>query len=623
MRGFFSLLNRFRADERGVFAVIFGLMAIVLVAMAGAAVDYTSMESARTKMQIALDSAALGLAPKIYTQNEEQLRTTAEELVLERLNDDSLTVSVDWADATTSTGTLKLKGTIVVPMAFVTLVGIQNMTTSVTSEATRGSVNLEVAVALDTTGSMGTSGISTLQTALSTLIPLVVHDEQVPTYSKMALVPYSTAVNVGTVYADEVRGAVVGSTSVSAADWRNGSTKSISAITKANPGVITFTAAHGYTTGDYIYISGISGMTQLNNKIYKVVTTADNKKISLQNTSGTAINTSSGYSTYSSNGTTQKCLQSTCDIKVTSTAHGLVTNDYVLFTGAKGMTQINYSSGNGPIYKITKLDANSYSLEDTDPTLGITYGTYTNSGLSFCVKYGCTYYRLSTKTAYKATPSCVTERMTNSFTDVAPSTTLLSINYTSGGSCSGNPVKIQPLTSDKAKLEAYTVANALKPSGGTAGQIGTAWAWYLVSPHFAEMFDDPQALVGGDFESKPAAYDAPNTLKIVIIMTDGEYNTEYCKGVDVDDVSCSAPDGTTGTMSGPLGQAQDLCAAMDAKKIVVYTVGFNLPETGTAVDLLRECASEPDYFKLANDNAGLITAFREIGENISDLRLSQ
>lgn len=617
MRGFFSLLNRFRADERGVFAVIFGLMAIVLVAMAGAAVDYTSMESARTKMQIALDSAALGLAPKIYTQNEEQLRTTAQELVLERLNDDSLTVSVDWADATTSTGTLKLKGTITVPMAFVTLVGIQNMTTSITSEATRGSVNLEVAVALDTTGSMGTSGIATLQTALATLIPLVVHDEQVPTYSKMALVPYSTAVNVGTAYADEARGAIQGSKTATSVAWWD-TEKDISGATQARPVVITQNA-HGFNNDDMIYITGVKGMTDLNNKAYLVKNKTANT-FELYTTGGSRVDGRS-YSAYQT-GTTDKMkrciIAATCNIVVTSANHGYATNDYIRITDvSSGMSSLNNKN-----YTITKITDNTFSI----PVVGwgTTYVQPVITGKSWCTKYGCEYYKIgSGSTLYRPTPSCVTERMTNSFTDVAPSTTLLSINYTSGGTCSGNPVKIQPLTSDKSKLEAYTVANALAPSGGTAGQIGTAWAWYMVSPHFAELFDDPQATVGGDFESKPAAYDAPNTLKIVIIMTDGVYNTEYCKGVNVDDVSCSAPDGTTGTMSGPLGQAQDLCAAMDAKKVVVYTVGFNLPETGTAVDLLRECASEPAYFKLANDNAGLITAFREIGENISDLRLSQ
>jgi Flp pilus assembly protein TadG len=634
MRGFFSLLNRFRADERGVFAVIFGLMALVLVAMAGAAVDYTSMETARNKMQIALDSAALGLAPKIYSQTEEQLRKSAEDLVLERLNDDRFAISVDSADATTATGTLQLNGTITVPMAFVQLVGIPSMTTSITSEATRGSVNLEVAVALDTTGSMGTTGIETLQTALATLIPLVVHDQQTPTYSKMALVPYSTAVNVSTAYATEARGTVATPTSISAATWKNGAVKNISSITKANPAVVTTSTAHGFVTGEFVYITGVGGMGQINNKKYKVVVTSTTK-FSLQTVAGVAVNSSS-YSTASNNsGTVQRCYVATCDIAVTSNGHGLSTGENALFLSVVGMTQLNFDltqdSGsnkyNKPWFVITKLSDNIFTLDGTDGTdsaKGGSYGAYTSGGTVSCVRYGCTYYRYSTsKTVHKATASCAAERMTNSFTDVAPSTTLLSVNYTTNGSCVGNPVKIQPLTASKAKLEAYTVKDALKPSGGTAGQIGTAWAWYLVSPNFAELFDDPVTTVGGDFESKPAAYGAPNTLKIVIIMTDGDYNTEYCKGVETPDyASCKAPDGTTGSMSGAKGQAEDLCYNIKEEKVVVYTVGFNLGTTGNAVDLLKNCASDPDKAKLANNNADLIKAFREIGENISDLRLS-
>jgi len=626
MRGFFSLLNRFRADERGVFAVIFGLLAIVLVAMAGAAVDYTSMETARNKMQIALDSAALGLAPKIYSQTEEQLRASAQELVLERLNDDSLTITVDWADATTQTGTLKLKGTITVPMAFVTLVGIPSMTTSIASEATRGSVNLEVAVALDTTGSMGTAGIATLQTALATLIPLVVKDEQSPTYSKMALVPYSTAVNVGTAYAQEVR-PVTGSTGVTAAGWKNGAAKTITGITKANPGVVTTSTDHGYANGDFVYLSGVNGMTQVNGKIYKVaLISGQNKKFSLQTVSGSNVNTNTNsYSTYSSGGTSQRCYNSTCDIAVTSAAHGLATNDYVVFTGVKGMTQLNYvRNDNYPIFRMTKLSNDMFTINSSP--LGVwddtTFSTYTSSGNAFCMKYGCSYWRMSSSRVWIPTAACATERSTNSFNDTAPSTTPLAVHYTSDGTC-GSAAKILPLTSDKTKLNAYTVSNALKPSGATAGQIGTAWAWYMVSPNFAELYDDPVTTVGGDFESKPASYTAPNTMKIVIIMTDGEYNTEYCKGVSSSYSGCNPPDGTTGTMSGPFGQAQDLCYNMKQDKIIVYTVGFNLGTTGPAVELLNECASDPDKAKLANDSAGLVTAFREIGENISDLRLSQ
>ncbi|MBL8593903.1 MAG: hypothetical protein JNK01_14555 [Devosia sp.] len=615
MRSFLLLLNRFRADERGVFAVIFGLLAIVLVAMAGAAVDYTSMETARNKMQIALDSAALGLAPKIYSQTEEELRASAEELVLERLNDDSLTVTVDWADATTSTGTLKLKGTITVPMAFVTLVGIQDMTTSISSEATRGSINLEVAVALDTTGSMGTDGIATLQTALATLIPLVVKDEQSPTYSKMALVPYSTAVNVGTAYADEVRGGVTGSTTVSSIAWWDVE-RDISGATAARPVVITQNA-HGFNNDDMIYITGVKGMTDLNNKAYIVKNKTANT-FELYTTGGSRVDGRS-YSAYQTSTTDKmkRCIiAASCNLVVTATGHGLATNDYVRLTDVSS----NMSSLNNSNYQITKLTNDTYTIPVAG--YGTTYVQPVTTGKSWCTKYGCYYWRLSSSRTYLSTAACATERSTNSFADTAPSTTPLAIHYTSDGTC-GSAAKIQPLTATKSKLEAYTVANALKPSGATAGQIGTAWAWYLVSPNFAELFDDSAATVGGDFESKPAAYDAPNTLKIVIIMTDGEYNTEYCKGVSPSYSGCSAPDGTTGIMTGPFGQAEDLCYNMKQQKIVVYTVGFNLGTTGNAVDLLNKCASDSSKAKLANDSAGLIAAFREIGENISDLRLSQ
>jgi len=40
--------------------------------------------------------------------------------------------------------------------------------------------------------------------------------------------------------------------------------KGVSGITKANPGVITFNAGHGYSNGDFVYLSGLTEMTELN-----------------------------------------------------------------------------------------------------------------------------------------------------------------------------------------------------------------------------------------------------------------------------------------------------------------------------------------------------------------------
>lgn len=607
MRGFVDLLKRFRADERGVFAVIFGLMAIVLVAMAGAAVDYTSMETARNKAQIAMDSAALGLAPKIYDNTEDELKATAEALVLERLNDTTLTMTVDTADATPANGTLRLEGTLTVPMAFVQLVGISSLTAKVSSEATRGSVNLEVAVALDTTGSMGTSGIEALQSALATLIPLVVHDTQEPTYSKMALVPYAATVNVGADFALKARGPIEGAKSISSAAWWDVE-QDISDATKARPVVITQNA-HGFANDDMIYITGVKGMTELNGKAYVVKNKTANT-FELYTTGGSRVDGRS-YATYQAS-TADKmkhCILQNCNIVVTVNAHGYATDEFVRITDiASNMTGLNNKN-----HKITRLSDNTFSVPVVG--YGTTYVQPVATGSSWCLRYGCELYKIgSGSTLYKPTPSCVTERMTNSFNDVAPSTTYLSAHYTSNGSCQMTH-EILPLTAHKDKLLAYTASGALTARGYTAGQLGTAWAWYLVSPHFAELFPSGS-------ESRPATYDAPNTLKIAIIMTDGEYNTEYCKGVDVGDASCGAPDGTTGTMLGALGQAEDLCHEMKQNKIVIYTVGFNLGTTGNAVDMLTACASDASKAFRADSGEALTEAFRKIGQNISDLRLS-
>ena len=48
----------------------------------------------------------------------------------------------------------------------------------------------------------------------------------------------------------------------------------ISAITNANPGVVTTSAAHGYANGDLIYIENCSGMTEVNNRIFTIANAA-------------------------------------------------------------------------------------------------------------------------------------------------------------------------------------------------------------------------------------------------------------------------------------------------------------------------------------------------------------
>ena len=84
---------------------------------------------------------------------------------------------------------------------------------------------------------------------------------------------------------------------------------SISAITAANPGVITadsvdpdLSSDHGFQTGDVVFIAGIAGMTRLNDRLFRAVR-ASASTITLKTLDGqTAINTTN-YEAYSSGGT--------------------------------------------------------------------------------------------------------------------------------------------------------------------------------------------------------------------------------------------------------------------------------------------------------------------------------
>lgn len=86
----------------------------------------------------------------------------------------------------------------------------------------------------------------------------------------------------------------------------NASSKAISGITAANPGVITATS-HGFSDGDEVYLAGIVGMTQLNGRFVRVAnkTTHTFEIVDLFDNN---INTTS-FTAYSSGGTATKVFE--------------------------------------------------------------------------------------------------------------------------------------------------------------------------------------------------------------------------------------------------------------------------------------------------------------------------
>jgi Flp pilus assembly protein TadG len=610
---FRSPFRRFLGDEHGAFAVMFGVMAIVLVALGGAVVDYVTLEQGRQRAQLALDAAVLALQPEIFVSvvTDESIRSRAEAFVIERVANASIAVEVDQVVADRNTGRLSLGGRFTVPTVFVALVGVQSLGAAFNAEAIRGSVDVEVAVALDVTGSMDGQDILDLRASVGGLVDTIVQDVQEPNYTKVALVPYSQAVNAGS-YATALRGPIRGPKNISNISWAESTTRTITAVSLPRNGAVTITSnGHGYNNNDWVYVWEVSGTTQLNGRAYQVTAKAANTFQLL----GESAN---NYSTYRSGGKIRRCTYANCQIQVTSNNHGYSAGQYLHITGVGGLTGVNNQS-----YLVASAATNTVMLSGL-PTSGA--GTYTsNTGQLHCTwqnaTEGCSYYRFQSATGswntFAAT-NCVTERAVNPFNDQPPTASFVGRNYPpSGNPCLVNT--IVPLSANKSTLHA--AINSLSAGGSTAGALGILWTWYMLAPNFGYVWP---------FESQPAPYNSADLLKAAIIMTDGEFNTVHCNGAVArnstsgsgstsDQINCDAHNGA------PYAQARAYCDAMKSNTtgIVVYTVGFAISEGSPAANMLASCASSPNNYYLASNGSRLREVFGQIARDISSLRLTR
>lgn len=165
-------------------------------------------------------------------------------------------------------------------------------------------------------------------------------------------------------------------------------------------------------------------------------------------------------------------------------------------------------------------------------------------------------------------------------------------------SCPSNAT-IMPLSDDKKILR--DAVKSYRDGGTTAGHLGTAWGWYLVSPEWAGVWPS---------DSEPAPYRDGKTIKAVVVMTDGIYNT--IGGVNAGDSSTTADRAAT--------MAIDTCTAMKAQGIQVYAVGFKAPSA--ALEMLRSCASTAGSYFDAENGEQLRRVFRAIATELNNLRLS-
>lgn len=626
---------RFMAGTRGNVAMMFALALPVLLMITLGAIDIHQASKVRANLQDALDAAALAAA---RTNAADADTITAIGMAALKANMPSYFEVDKDGNLIRDHASFVLANNVVVAEARVQVkVLVANIVlppygqlldkylpVATASQVDRSSRNVEVGLVLDITGSMDPkctrncpkqTKLQALQAAAKQLVTIVVQDDQTAFFSRMAIIPYSTSVNMGTTkdgYVVGARGAPFAAMPVTGAVWSAAASKSISSISRANKAVIT-SNGHGLLNGEFVWITGITAgsgspkLSALNDRAYRVTDKTTNS-FSLEYFNGTSWSTvnTNGYSSNYSGGTVQKCRLSDCSIIITSPNHGMTAfstdsaagdkerPSTVYISGVEGLTQANGA------FEIANIQTDSFSISKSGGN-----GVYkAGTGQAWCGQNGCEWrvFRRGSSSSLTALQlsDCVTERIGGAaYTNASPSNHV-GRKY-DRSDCPASV--IQPLTSDRKTLT--DLIDGLKAEGGTAGQIGLAWGWYTVSESFNSLWPSYVA----------APKNQAETIKSVILMTDGEFNVNYCSGVTASDV-CRATNGD------PFDQATRLCNNMKDDGVIVYTVGFQIDDAKAAA-ILKSCASGEDRAYLPETGEDLSKNFADIGRDITRLRISR
>ncbi len=187
---------------------------------------------------------------------------------------------------------------------------------------------------------------------------------------------------------------------------------------------------------------------------------------------------------------------------------------------------------------------------------------------------------------------CVRERLgAEQYTDAAPGPSAYFEVFVpeSGWPCLTTP--IMPLEGNKTTV--LDKVSSLALSQGTSGHMGTMWSWYMLSPHWSSIWPASSA---------PKAYGT--VQKVAILMTDGENFTNYLPS----DAAADA-------------YALQICQNMKAAGVTIFSVGFEV-DVNRAVSLLKGCASSSDKHFFPNGGAQFSEAFRQISQQLTQLRLT-
>jgi Flp pilus assembly protein TadG len=196
----------FQADRAGNVTLMFALAIIPIFGAVSVAIDYSRGNSARTAMQAVLDATTLMISKEALDLKSAQVQKKARTYYRSQFTrTDVKGLKLSFSLTTNGPGDFTVIGEATAKMdtSMAQIIGYNQMDLRATSQVRWGFKALELALALDNTGSMAAKNkMVELKAAVKLLLATLKKNSKVPDDTKIAIIPFTTVVNIGTGFAD-------------------------------------------------------------------------------------------------------------------------------------------------------------------------------------------------------------------------------------------------------------------------------------------------------------------------------------------------------------------------------------------------------------------------------------
>lgn len=199
LRALYQTCRRFRRDERGAIAVLFGIMLVLILMFSAVAIDHSRFTSEAMQDQQALDAAILAASDAIGLENQEEVALARAKAFYKANRPDGTELDIEKLRIDPEQGSLSGNTKFDWKATLLQAFGFEKVRMGTAARVARGGT-AEIALVLDNSGSMSGSYIDDLKTAASDLINTVFYGVDGEGQIAVSVVPFAGSVNVGAGY---------------------------------------------------------------------------------------------------------------------------------------------------------------------------------------------------------------------------------------------------------------------------------------------------------------------------------------------------------------------------------------------------------------------------------------